>query len=108
MDITLEACKDTYVVTCNPVNPPAFLPDCEDGWEIGNGTAVCTTQQTTTTLPATGGDLPTGLAAGGAVLVLVGLYALCLVHLRKKRKARAERDKAEWIRRLDEEARQHK
>ncbi|AVR56890.1 hypothetical protein PBI_TRISCUIT_17 [Microbacterium phage Triscuit] len=75
-----EECKDTYVHTCNPVNPPQELPECEDGWEFGNGTVVCATQQPTATdLATTGGD-PTlaitllvvgvGMAAIGGLLVI--------------------------------------
>lgn len=42
--ITVEECKDTYVTSCTP--PPTInLPECENGWEIGNGTAVCATSQ---------------------------------------------------------------
>lgn len=67
----MTECKDTYVQTCNPAHPPAPLPECEHGWEIGNGTAVCATQQPTSVpLAATGGEPVTGLAALGVALVL--------------------------------------
>ncbi|QCW22311.1 membrane protein [Microbacterium phage Luna18] len=107
MDITLEVCKDTYVTTCAPIHPPTFLPDCEDGWEIGNGTAVCATQQPSgVPLAATGadGDLLTGLVAGGAALALLGLWALALGVWQRRRKERVARDKARWAAALEEEA----
>lgn len=103
----MEECRDTYVTTCTPQHPATLLPNCEDGWEIGNGTAVCATQQPTSVpLATTGanGDLATGLAAGGAVLVLVGLYTLALVVWRRKRQERAERDRARWAAAIEEEA----
>lgn len=105
MDISLEVCKDTYVQSCTPVNPPSFLPDCEDGWAVGNGTAVCATQQPASVpLATTGGDLATGLLAGGAALVLVGLYTICLAYWVRKRKERAAEDRARWAAALEEEA----
>ncbi|WNM75088.1 membrane protein [Microbacterium phage Morrigan] len=105
MDITLEVCKDTYVTTCTPVNPPSFLPDCEDGWEIGNGTAVCATQQPATeSLPETGGEPVVAVAVIGVAVVLLGLWTLLLDHRRRTRAARVARDKARWAAALEEEA----
>lgn len=78
MDISVEVCKDTYVVTCTPANPPSFLPECEHGWELGNGTAVCATEQPPSSpLAATGAD-PTAGVALGAALAVAGLLALAL------------------------------
>lgn len=72
MNIEVTECRDTYVQTCTPANPPSFLPDCEHGWELGNGTAVCASQQPTSApLAATGAD--------GGVYVGFGLLALLLV-----------------------------
>lgn len=69
----MPECRDTYVTTCQPLNPPAFLPDCEHGWELGNGTAICATQQPSSIpLATTGGDPAVGLAVAGVVLVLAG------------------------------------
>ncbi|QCQ57489.1 hypothetical protein SEA_SUCHA_44 [Microbacterium phage Sucha] len=70
----MAECKETYVTTCNPA-PPVFLPNCEDGWEIGNGTAVCVTPEPMADLPATGGELPfVGLTVALA-LIAAGVAA---------------------------------
>lgn len=74
MGISVEVCKDTYVASCQPA-PPVFLPDCEHGWEFGNGTAVCATEQPPSApLAATGNTLDPwgGLALAVAAIVLGG------------------------------------
>ncbi|QWS69709.1 hypothetical protein SEA_WILLIAMSTRONG_42 [Microbacterium phage WilliamStrong] len=72
MDITLEVCKDTYVTSCTPA-PKVDLPECEDGWELGNGTAVCATQQPTNLATTGGGSEPLWLLGVVGVLLVVGL-----------------------------------
>lgn len=65
-------CRDTYVTTCEPANPPQPLPDCEDGWEFTpHGTAVCATQAPAD-LPPTGGDVPAEGIVAAAVLLAIG------------------------------------
>lgn len=78
MDISAETCKDTYVQSCTPSNPPSFLPDCEDGWEMGNGTAVCATQQPASDpLPATGNSLdPWGALALALAAIVLGSWGV--------------------------------
>lgn len=86
MDIRVEVCKDTYVTSCTPA-PPVDLPECEHGWELGNGTAVCATEQPPSApLAATGGDL--GVAVGGGALAAALLCAGVALAIRARRKRR--------------------
>lgn len=84
MDITMEVCKDTYVTSCTPA-PPVFLPDCEHGWELGNGTAVCATQQPTSApLAATGGEAGVYVGFGLLALLLLGTGAVMATRRRRQ------------------------
>lgn len=78
-----ECRADTYV-GCPP--PTVDLPDCEDGWEFGNGTAVCATVQPPAALPATGID--PGAAVGFTLLgvVLIGSSIVMLVRERRRQR----------------------
>lgn len=72
--ITVEDCKPDSYVGC-PM-PKVDLPECEYGWDLGNGTAVCATQPAPSApLAATGADL--GLTVGcwllAAALICGGL-----------------------------------
>lgn len=87
-----EECRpDTYVM-CPEPSP---LPDCEDGWEIGNGTAVCSTQ-TTTDLAQTGGQVDGVLLGMGAGVIVLGVAMMVHAsllqrrHRRQRRQAEAE------------------
>lgn len=73
VSITLEPCRDNYVVTCTPA-PKVDLPECDNGWEIGNGTAVCATAQPTQDHLAT-----TGVDATGSVLLLAAALVAIVV-----------------------------
>ena len=42
--ITITAAEECTGYACPPAET-VDLPECEYGWEIGNGTAVCATQQ---------------------------------------------------------------
>lgn len=83
MDIRITECKDTYVTSCTPP-PPVDLPECEDGWEIGNGTAVCTTQSEDS-LALTGGETPDYLMGGAVITVLLGIALIGTALTRKRR-----------------------
>ncbi|QZD98631.1 hypothetical protein SEA_JEMERALD_43 [Microbacterium phage Jemerald] len=83
---TEQECRDTYVTTCNPEYPPMFLPDCEDGWEIGNGEAVCATQQPTSApLATTGADAGMFVGFGLLAALLLGLGAVMASRLRQRK-----------------------
>ena len=92
MNIRIEVCKDTYVTSCTPAQP-VDLPECEDGWEIGNGTAVCSTQAPVADDLATTGSDPTvsifmlGLAIGA---ILVGGYGVIWSQRRIQREEAAK------------------
>ncbi|WKW85435.1 hypothetical protein SEA_MILANI_44 [Microbacterium phage Milani] len=70
----MDECKDNYVVTCNPA-PPVYLPECEDGWEIGNGTAVCATPEPMADLAPTGGEVPFAVFGLAVALLAAGVVA---------------------------------
>lgn len=72
-----------------PPSTTVDLPECEDGWEIGNGTAVCATQQPTTApLAATGVD-PLSLGLGAVIGLLLGLAGLALIRRGRRRERQA-------------------
>jgi hypothetical protein len=90
--ISLEECKDTYVTSCTPA-PPVDLPECEDGWEIGNGTAVCATQAPVAdNLAVTGGDPTMSMFMLGVALgaILVGAYGVIWGQRRLQREEAAK------------------
>lgn len=91
VSITLEPCRDNYVVTCTPA-PKVDLPNCEHGWEIGNGTAVCATAQPTQEhLATTGVDATDSvvLLAAALVAIVVGSWGILRsqVMIRREREA---------------------
>lgn len=82
MDVRTETTclPDTYV-GCPA--PPVDLPECEHGWELGNGTAVCATQQPSAPpLAATGADggMAFAYVALGLAIAAVGLSLVSLAH----------------------------
>lgn len=59
-----------------PPSTTVDLPQCEHGWELGNGTAVCAAEPAPSApLAATGAD-PAGLVLAGSAPVAAGLAAL--------------------------------
>ena len=74
MEIATVTCKPDTYVGCPA--PAVDLPECEYGWDLGNGTAVCATvPPPSAPLAATGADM--GLTVGcwllAAALICVGL-----------------------------------
>lgn len=60
-----------------PPSTTVNLPECPGGWEIGNNTAVCATQQPLPAqLPATGGELDLFAGFLGISLAIVGTAGL--------------------------------
>lgn len=56
-----------------PPSTSVDLPECEQGWEIGNGTAVCATQQPNLTdLAVTGGEVEGSMVVLAVVLIVLG------------------------------------
>jgi hypothetical protein len=91
MNITIEACKPESYVGCPA--PKVDLPECENGWEVGNGTVACAEPYVVDPLAATGLGLdPTlhvvlafGLILAGAVGMVGG--SRMMRHGRELRKA---------------------
>lgn len=80
-----------------PPSTTVDLPECPGGWEIGNGTAVCATQQPTSQqLAVTGSDAAVGLALVGIALALValGLNLSYWSHRRQQRRIHQEAEAA--------------
>lgn len=89
--VAAECRPDTYV-GCPA--PGVELPDCEHGWEIGNGTAVCsTTPPAPVELATTGGDATLVGAAYyiGLPLLVGGLIVIVSHYVKEWRKRREER-----------------
>lgn len=78
-------CRDTYVTTCNPEHPAQPLPECEHGWEVGNGSVSCATQQPTSApLAATGADAGAYVGFGLLAALLLGLGAVMTIRARRR------------------------
>jgi len=90
MIITIETCKaDTYV-GCPA--PKVDLPECENGWEIGNGTATCAVEPMPVNLATTGPTDPTGALVLAWSAILIGSLGMVAArrmmrHGRELRKA---------------------
>lgn len=72
-----------------PPSTTVDLPECEHGWELGNGTAVCATEQPAMApLAATGPD-PLSLGLGALLGFAIGLAGLALMRRSRRREREA-------------------
>lgn len=99
MNVATEECKPESYVGCPA--PTVDLPECEGGWEIGNGTAVCATQVPDASLAVTGSD-GASLAIGVVLGLAVGFTGVLLMQ-QSRRRERARRNREQWRRAMDAE-----
>lgn len=72
-----------------PPSTTVDLPECEHGWELGNNTAVCATQQPASApLAATGVDV-VSLGIGATLGLLLGLLGMALLKRARRRERQA-------------------